>query len=115
MRWEQLRLMATGVTSCEVSKAVDADGISDKKRVGLIPRGGGLYIWNIGDEADAARFWLSPDGQTVAFVQVDEGHIPQPQARRTRIGIKRGYIHNQHDSINTCPTRGTSICICRDC
>ena len=96
-----------------------ANGIIITKRIGLIPRCGGLYIWNIGDEADAARFWLSPDGQTVALFQwhlnkqmrVDEGHIPGTTPGQE----ERWNIHNQHDSINTCPTRGTTIYICRDC
>ena len=41
MRRERLRLMATGVTSYELSKE-DKDG----KVIGLIPNGGGVYIWD---------------------------------------------------------------------
>jgi dipeptidyl-peptidase-4 len=148
MRRERARLMATGVTSYQ---------LCDDKSIGLIPHGGGLWLWdpatgktqllvdstssviggatildaklssdgttvafvankevyvmsttNLEDETSnnkpqqvtfGARdaegrtngvadylameelerpegFWLSPDGQTLAFEQVDEGHIP---------------------------------------
>jgi len=146
MRRERLRLMATGVTAYELSKGGD----DDKGRVGLIPHGGGLWIWDCADSSAEPRllvdatavdgtvldaklsadgstvafvadnevytipvrgdnkpmqvtngargvdgrtngvadylaqeelsrpegFWLSPDGQTLAFEQVDEAHIP---------------------------------------
>ena len=98
MRRERLRLMATGVTSYEVSKAVDADSDgndgANNKRVGLIPHGGGLYIWSISDEADAASCKptllvdsssvdgatildakISADGSTVAFVADQEVYV----------------------------------------
>ena len=92
MRRERLRLMATGVTSYELSKAVDADGAN--KRVGLIPHGGGLYVWNISDETDAASCkprllvdssavngatildaTIYADGSTVAFVADEEVYV----------------------------------------
>ena len=88
MRRERLRLMATGVTSYELSKE-DKDG----KVVGLIPNGNGLYIWDTSSAKNDPRLLIdstnenleegttildakiSSDGSTVAFVSNEEVYV----------------------------------------
>jgi dipeptidyl-peptidase-4 len=86
MRRERARLMATGVTSYELSKE-NKDG----KVIGLIPNGGGLYIWdtttndprllvdsthdNLPEGATILDAKISADGSTVAFVANEEVYV----------------------------------------
>jgi len=87
MRRERLRLMATGVTSYELSKE-DKDG----KVIGLIPNGGGVYIWdttstndpqllvdsthdNLEEGTTILDAKISSDGSTVAFVSNEEVYV----------------------------------------
>ncbi|KAL7552797.1 hypothetical protein ACHAWF_016055, partial [Thalassiosira exigua] len=91
MRRERLRLHATGVTSYELSKGSD-DGSGKKGRVGLIPHGGGLWIWDdcandsppeprlLVDSSDVGGATIldakiSVDGSTVAFVADNEVYV----------------------------------------
>ena len=79
MRRERARLMATGVTSYQ---------LNNDKRVGLIPHGGGLWLWDpsVGstqllvdssavDGATILDAKLSSDGSTVAFVANKEVYV----------------------------------------
>eukprot|EP00566_Odontella_aurita_P009005 CAMPEP_0113531166 /NCGR_PEP_ID=MMETSP0015_2-20120614/3347_1 /TAXON_ID=2838 /ORGANISM="Odontella" /LENGTH=816 /DNA_ID=CAMNT_0000429975 /DNA_START=9 /DNA_END=2459 /DNA_ORIENTATION=+ /assembly_acc=CAM_ASM_000160 len=81
MRRERARLMATGVTSYQLSKG-------DGNKVGLIPHGGGLWLWDpSGGEpkllvdssavegATILDAKLSNDGSTVAFVANNEVYV----------------------------------------
>jgi len=81
MRRERARLMATGVTSYQFSSS------SPEKKIGLIPHGGGLWIWEEEEEprllvdssaVDGATILdakLSSDGSTVAFVANKEVYV----------------------------------------
>lgn len=97
MRRERLRLMATGVTSYELSK----EG-KDGKVISLIPNGNGLYLWDTSTANNDPRLLvdstnehlpegttildakISSDGSTVAFVcdkevyamPIEEGGTP---------------------------------------
>ncbi|KAL7540025.1 hypothetical protein ACHAXR_009804 [Thalassiosira sp. AJA248-18] len=94
MRRERARLMATGVTSYQLSKE-DGDG-DGGGIVGLIPNGGGLWLWDATEAAaattpprllvDSANEGLpegttildakiSSDGSTVAFVADKEVYV----------------------------------------
>eukprot|EP00957_Ditylum_brightwellii_P078201 5945927-Ditylum_brightwellii.AAC.1 len=86
MRRERARLMATGVTSFQLSKPQ-----SDGAIVGLIPHGGGLWIWDttntqprllvessdkgLRDGTTLLDAKISSDGSTVAFVADDEVYV----------------------------------------
>ena len=87
MRRERLRLMATGVTSYELSKET-----KDGKVKLLIPNGGGIYIWdttstndpqllidsthdNLEEGTTILDAKISSDGSTVAFVSNEEVYI----------------------------------------
>lgn len=90
MRRERLRLMATGVTSYELSTEGGEDG---KGVVGLIPNGNGLYIWdttagssdprllvdsthaNLQEGTTILDATISADGNTVAFVSNEEVYV----------------------------------------
>lgn len=92
MRRERARLMATGVTSYMLSKA---DGAGEDNNVGLIPHGGGLWIWHGENNNDQPPRLLidstneglpngsstildaqiSADGTTVAFVADKEVYV----------------------------------------
>ena len=89
MRRERARLMATGVTSYELSKENNKDG----KIIGLIPNGGGLYLWdttmpskeptllvdsthdNLPNDTTILDSKISSDGSTVAFVGSKEVYV----------------------------------------
>lgn len=91
MRRERARLMATGVTSYELS----SNNYNDGKVFGLIPNGNGLYIWDTEstDEDVEPRLLvdstndslptgttildskISSDGSTVAFVANEEVYV----------------------------------------
>ena len=90
MRRERLRLMATGVTSYELSSG---EYNNNGKVLGLIPNGGGLYIWDTTTNDDVPRLLvdstnvnlpkdttildakISNDGSTVAFVANEEVYV----------------------------------------
>ena len=90
MRRERLRLMATGVTSYELSSGESNN--NDGKVLGLIPNGGGLYLWdtttndvpkllvdstnvNLPKDTTILDAKISNDGSTVAFVANEEVYV----------------------------------------